>query len=228
MKNLQALINEASINAKKRNVRFTKELMLNGKNLGNIGNFVIFTGENPNSIQADKKTNKKLLDALKTELKQAHYVSMPIDGYFAGNKEHSLLVFNMKLEVAQEFNAKYNQTSFFYVEPKKSEDGFVAQYWEKTDDSKPVDRVKNPYVKKGETDIQHEGADAEGNYSIISNDYKFYFDASMFETANDTIEQGLNVLCEKYNIEDKAWLLDYITNGTGFKRAVWRGQMFKD
>ena len=104
MKDITALINEASINAKKRNVKFAKNLLLNGKKLGNIGSFVIFTAENPNSQQADKKTNKKLLDALKTELKQAHYESMPIDGYFGNNKEHSLLVFNMKLEAAKEYN----------------------------------------------------------------------------------------------------------------------------
>ena len=226
MKDITALINEASINAKKRNVKFAKNLLLNGKKLGNIGSFVIFTAENPNSQQADKKTNKKLLDALKTELKQAHYESMPIDGYFGNNKEHSLLVFNMKLEAAKEYNGKYNQTSFFFVHAKDNEGGFVAEYWEKADDTKPVDRVKNQYVKKGETDMQHEGEDADGNYSIIAHDYKFYFDSSMFESVNNKIEQGLNMLCEKYNITDKEWLLDFVINGTGLKASNYRKQLF--
>ena len=60
MKDLEQFIHEASINAKKRNVKFIKDLMIDGKNMGKIGSFVIFTAENPNSQGLDRKTNDKL------------------------------------------------------------------------------------------------------------------------------------------------------------------------
>ena len=215
MKDLQKYIYEASINAKKRNVKFIKDLMLNGKNAGRIGSFVIFTSENPNSQTFSKKDNKKQYKDLANELKRCHYIHLPIKGYFAGNEEHSFVVFNMKLNVAKEWNYKYEQTSFFFVYPTPT--GFIAEYWEKSDDSKSVDNVRNPYVKKGETNMQHDGEDDNENYSIISNDYKFYFDSSLFENVNNTIERGLDIICEQYNINDKDWLIDHLTNGIGQK-----------
>ena len=227
MKSLQEYIQQASINAKKRNVRFIQDFMLNGKNAGKIGSFVIFTAENPNTQTLTRKENDKLRKELAKELKRCHYIHVPVKGFFDGNEEQSTVVFNMRLEVAKAFNYKYQQTSFFYLYPNKSNDGFIAEYWEKTDTKKPVDKVRNPYIKKGETDVQHEGADSEGNYTLIANKYKFHFDSSMFTEAIDTIERGLDIVCEKFNIKDRNWLIDHLTNSIGQKVAVMRSCFYK-
>jgi hypothetical protein len=227
MKNLFNFINEASINSKKRNVKFIKDLMLNGKNVGNIGSFVIFTSENPNSQSFDRKTNDKLRKDLAKELKRCHYIHLPVKGFFEGNEEQSTIVFNMRLDVAKEWNYKYQQTSFFYIYPKTSKDGFVAEYWEKTNCEKPVDNVRNPYIKKGETDMQYEGEAENGAYTLINNEYKFHFDSSLFSEANITIDNGLNIICERYNITDKNWLIDYLTNNVGQKISYMRSLMIE-
>lgn len=224
MKDLKNFIYETSINAKKRNINFIKNLLLNGKNEGKIGSFVIFTAENPSSVQRSGKENKKLMNDFNKELKRCHYVNVPIDGYFAGNKEKSRIVFNMKLETAKEWNKKYDQTSFFYVYPTTT--GFIAEYWVKTDNNKKADRVLNPYIKKGETNMQHEGETEGGDYSIISNDYKFYFDSSLFESINDDITNRLNIYCENKD-KDPDEILEYITNRVGIEVSNMKKQIFE-
>ena len=224
MKNLTEIINEASINAKKRNVKFIKNLLLNNKNVGKIGSFVIFTAENPSSQKLDKKMNKKLMKNLSNDLKRCHYVHVPIDGFFSKNKEHSRIVFNMDLETAKEWNKEYDQTSFFYVYP--TNDGFMAEYWEKTNIDKPADNLLNPYIQKGKTNMQHEGENEYGDYSIISNNYKFYFDSSLFEAISNDISNRLKVYCESHSDIDEDKLLNYITNCIGQKVSYIRSKIF--
>lgn len=226
MIDIKELIQEASINAKKRNVKFIKNLMINGKNMGKIGSFVIFTAENPNSQDFDRKTNDKLRKELSKELKRCNYIHLPVKGFFEGNEEHSIVAFNMKLEVAKRFNYEYQQTSFFYIRPKESADGFIAEYWEKENKELPVDNVRNPYVKKGETDMQHKGAAQNGAYTLINNEYKFHFDSSMFSEALEKIERGIDFVAEKYHIENKDWLLEHLTNDIGIKISIMRTDFY--
>lgn len=227
MKNIQEYIAEASINAKKRNVRFIKDLMINGKNMGRIGSFVIFTAENPNSQGFKRKENDKLRKELSKELKRCNYIHLPVKGYFEGNEEHSLIVFNMKLDIAKQFNYKYQQTSFFYIYPKDKE-GFIAEYWEKENDKLPVDNVRNPYVKKGQTDMQYKGTAENGAYTLINNEYKFHFDSSLFGSVLERIDKGLEIVSEKYHIPDKEWLLEYLTNCVGTKISIMRSDFYNE
>ena len=78
MKDLKKFIYETSINAKKRNVNFIKNLLLNGKNVGKIGSFVIFTAENPSSVQRSGKENKKLMNDFNKELMKQEKIIDPI------------------------------------------------------------------------------------------------------------------------------------------------------
>lgn len=66
MTDLQSLLSELSANAKERNVKFIKDLTLNGKNMGKIGSFVIFTDENPFSVRETnhEKTTLHVGDSL--------------------------------------------------------------------------------------------------------------------------------------------------------------------
>ena len=147
MTDLQSLLSELSANAKERNIKFIKDLTLNGKNMGKIGSFVIFTDENPFSVRESCKAPWVYTLDLNKDLKQCHYINTSIDGRFEGNNMRCRMVFNMRLETAKELNYKYNLISFFYAYP--TEDGFIAEYWEIRDkDEGFAARVLNPYVKK--------------------------------------------------------------------------------
>ena len=226
MTDLQSLLSELSANAKERNVKFIKDLTLNGVNMGKIGSFVIFTADNPFVVRESCQTLRLYMNDLNKDLKQWHYINTSIDGCFEGNKIRCRMVFNMRLETAKELNYKYDLISFFYAYP--TEDGFTAEYWEIRDkDEGFADRVLNPYVKKSEIKMQYEGETEVVDYSIIYNDYKFYFDSSLFENVNNDISQRLKSYCETHNEyidEDK--LLEYVTNHIGQKIAYMRKCIF--
>lgn len=216
MKNLTTVVAEASRNEKKRNLRFFQEFLVNGKNLGNIGSFVIFTAENPSSQRQDKRINRKNMDDLKKQLKNLHYVSLNINGFCDGNMEHSLIVFNMNLEEAEEWNLKCDQTSFFFVHPDSDgKSNFIADYYEKEDAKKRADRVTNPYKNKGSYKLQKEGPNDRGEYSILGNGYKFTFESTTFESVNNVIQKGLEYVCEMKGC-DKETALEWIYNRVGY------------
>lgn len=86
MIDLQSLLSELSANAKGRNVKFIKDLTLNGVNMGKIGSFVIFIDENPFSVRESCKAPWVYKIDLNKDLKQWHYINTSIDGYFEGNE----------------------------------------------------------------------------------------------------------------------------------------------
>ena len=226
MIDLQSLLSELSANAKERNVKFIKDLTLNGVNMGKIGSFVIFIDENPFSVRESCKAPWVYKIDLNKDLKQWHYINTSIDGYFEGNEIRCRMVLNMRLETAKELNYKYDLISFFYAYP--TEDGFIAEYWEIRDkDEGFADRVLNTYVKKSEIKMQYEGETGGVDYSIICNDYKFYFDSSLFERVNNDISQRLKSYCETHNeYTDEDKLLEYVTNHIGQKIAYMRKCIF--
>lgn len=226
MTDLQSLLSELSANAKERNVKFIKDLTLNGKNMGKIGSFVIFTDENPFSVRESCKAPRVYTLDLNKDLKQWHYINTSIDGCFEGNKIRCRMVFNMRLEIAKELNYKYDLISFFYAYP--TEDGFIAEYWDIRDKHEGfADRVLNPYVKKSEIKMQYGGETEVVDYSIICNDYKFYFDSSLLERVNNDISQRLKSYCETHNeYTDEDKLLEYVTNHIGQKIADIRKCIF--
>jgi hypothetical protein len=113
---------------------------------------------------------------------------------------------------------------FFYIYP--TNDGFMAEYWEKTNTDKPADNLLNPYIQKGKTNMQHEGENEYGDYSIISNNYKFYFDSSLFEAISNDISNRLKVYCESHSDIDEDELLNYITNCIGQKVSYIKSKIF--
>lgn len=62
MIDIKQIIQEASIDARSKNVKFIKNLLIDGMNMERISSIVIFTASNPNSVQPiDTKTNDELL-----------------------------------------------------------------------------------------------------------------------------------------------------------------------
>ena len=117
MRSIQEFVNEASINAKKRNIDIAKKMFLNGRSYNNIMNFAIISGENPDSKKDTAANNKKNMKTLSDILKKEHYTFVRQDGHFGGNAEHSYIIFNITQEIAARLSGKFEQTSFFYCYP---------------------------------------------------------------------------------------------------------------
>ena len=66
MIDIKQIIQEASVDAMHRNVKFIKNLLIDGMNMERISSIVIFTASNPNSVQPiDTKTNDELMKAFR-------------------------------------------------------------------------------------------------------------------------------------------------------------------
>ena len=223
MIDIKQIIQEASVDAMHRNVKFIKNLLIDGMNMERIGSIVIFTASNPNSVQPiDTKANDELMKALSDELQRCHYIHLPVTSTLDANNENAVVAFNMRLTTAKRINYDYQQSSFFFIHPNDTQDGFVAEYWEKEKTNASVDNVRNPYIKKAETDLQH----ADGAYTLTSNHHTFHFSDSLFASVIERIESGLDIVAKKYHIEDKDWLLDYLTNSIGLKISYMRTDFY--
>ena len=224
MIDIKQFIQEASIDARRRNVKFIKNLMINGMNMERIGSIVVFTASNPNSVQPiDTKANDELMKVLSDELQCCHYIHLPVTGSFNDNNIDAVVAFNMRLTTAKRINYDYQQSSFFFIHPNDTQDGFVAEYWEKEKTNASVDNVRNPYIKKAETDLQH----TDGAYTLSSNQHTFHLCDSLFASVIERIESGLDIVAKKYHIEDKDWLLDHLTNAIGLKISYMRADMLR-
>ena len=223
MIDIKQFIQEASIDARRRNVKFIKNLMINGMNMERIGSIVVFTASNPNSVQPiDTKANDELMKALSDELQRCHYIHLPVTSTLDANNENAVVAFNMQLTTAKRINYDYQQSSFFFIHPNDTHDGFIAEYWEKENTNAPVENVRNPYIMKAETDVLH----TDGTYTLISNNHTFHLSDSLFASVIERIESGLDIVAKKYHIEDKDWLLDHLTNAIGLKISYMRTDFY--
>lgn len=225
MKDLDKFISEASINAKKRNVDFAKKLYINGKMIGNIKNFGIVTAENPSSQTLTGAENKALMKSLKDDLKKGKYIYVPVEGHFSNNTEHSVIIFNIKLDAMKEYAGRYDQTSFFWCYPNG--DKVTSEYWQKKDNNVHAHRRDNPYEFVNKTDEIHMGEDEDGNYTLIGKGFKYTVDSSVFSKVDECIEANLTAVCEEYGLTDRMQVLDDATNGTGPRNAVLRAKIYK-
>ena len=91
MIDIKQIIQEASVDAMHRNVKFIKNLLIDGMNMERIGSIVIFTANNPNSVQPiDTKTNDELMKALSDELQRCHYIHLPVTSTLDANNENAV------------------------------------------------------------------------------------------------------------------------------------------
>lgn len=223
MIDIKQIIQEASVDAMHRNVKFIKNLLIDGMNMERIGSIVIFTASNPNSVQPiDTKTNDEQTKALSDELQRCHYIHLSVTSTLDANNENAVVAFNMRLTTAKRINYDYQQSSFFFIHPNDTHDGFIAEYWEKENTNAPVENVRNPYIMKAETDVLH----TDGTYTLISNNHTFHLSDSLFASVIERIESGLDIVAKKYHIEDKDWLLDHLTNAIGLKISYMRTDFY--
>ena len=228
MRTITDIINEASRNAKHRNLNIAKKMFINGRSFNNIMNFAILSAENPDSTEDTTSNNKKHMKQLSNELKRGHYVFVRQDGHYGGNPEHSYIVFNVDVDVIAKLSGKFEQTSFFYCYPDGN-GNIVNEYWEKKDTNAPYNSIKNPYVFINKTTKVNNEKDATDFYSIIDHDYKYSIDASVFSKADDTIAEGINRVKTQFNLinESNDYILDIVYNKTGMKAGAYRKVMFE-
>ena len=223
MKNLNLYINEKSINAKKRDKKFAKDLLMKGKRVGNIKSFGIITAENPEAKALSNQENRKMMRELTKILKNAHYNWQTVDGHFGGNREHSLMIFNITREVLQNLAKKFHQQSYIFATLEKDGEFPTFEYWEKQDPEKAANNAKNPYIKQDESVKWVQVPDAEDNYTVIGKHFKFNINFSIFEELNDKLEQNIQKIMEMNDTfisNDHDKLLEYSIIGTGM-RGSW-------
>lgn len=199
------LINEKSINAKKRDIQRVETAFEQGKD-NYIKCFAVLTAENPDSKKAtnayNKKANRDLFKMLKSQ-----YTIIPTKGKF-GNVENSFLVFNIERSVVEYFCGQNEQTSFIY---SKVEGGkVVSEYWEKQDVTLPYNKETNPYILKDTCDDWVDMSGADDYYTIVGNKFKYSIPFSIFESYNSKMGELLN------EITDKEAMLEFLIEGVGF------------
>lgn len=195
-----------------------------------IHTILVLTAEDSDSKQATNQFNKKARHSLLSNIKDGGYAYVPAIGKF-GNTEHLYAVFNMSVNSAMIICGNYQQTSLVYSELK--DDGSIhSEYYEKLDDSLPYDKRTNNYVKKDECDTWEDRSDAEGNFTIIGNKFKYSIPFPMFDTVNETICKNLSIAVaiekERGNKSiNESELLDFTINRVGQSPYLWRKALTK-
>jgi len=217
MKNIKEFINEASINAKKRDLKFAKNLYIKGSKIDNIASFGIITAENPDSHELSSSENNKLMKTFAKKIKTNGYRNVRIDGHFGGNVEHSYIIFNIKLDTLKYYAGLYEQTSFFYSYPTNN--GIMSEYWEKKDTTDKYDNFKNDYKLINKTLSWSNEENADDNFSVIGGDFKYSIDPIVFSNESDDINEGLSKINTNLSHDE---LIDYVVNGIGEKPTYYR------
>lgn len=189
-------IDESSIYAKKRNEKNAIDSLTKSKHgYNHIRTFGIITSENPNSRQVSRKENKDLLKQLQNSLKQDGYIWVSQIGEFNNNKENSLFIFNIKLEILIYYAEKFQQTSFFFCEiiEERGVQKTKASYYQVHDDAKPYDEKTNPHeLLETTTNILIFGEeDKPDACSKIGKKFKYTFPMKCFGYVEDGLSENL-------------------------------------
>lgn len=236
--NLKEFINEAiqealvekSISQKKRDNKDVERFFRSGKGgFNNIKSLVVFTAENPNTVELKRSQNKKLNKSLLSILNDAGYKFVPAIGQFYGNPEHPYVVFNMSLETAKRLCGRYEQKSFVWSEIGR--DGTVfSQYWEKQNETSPYNRQSNDYVCKDECDTWIDQSEAEDGFTIVGKKFKYSVPFSIFENINKKFGENLQRITEqRFNDKESSDdILDFAMNGVGLSPFLYRKAIIRD
>lgn len=220
---MRSNINEASINAKKRNIRNAIDVYKKGRSgFNGVKTFGVLTSENPDSMKISNRDNKKNLKVLSNYLKSANYIFVKQKGYFAGNVENSYFIFNIGLETLKYYAGLFEQTSFIYGELKNEE--VISYYYEKKEIDKSFSKRFNPYIEKDKV-VSFVDATDSLDYSIIGKDFKYRLPFSIFESVSENIYNKFN---ESMSIQEMNSIIDLTINGVGETPHNYRKKIYSD
>lgn len=222
------LVNEISINAKKRNEKNIENALMKGKSgINGIRTIAVFTAENPDTTNVGKDYNHKANHSLSKNLKNAGYIVIPAKGKFGGFSENSFAVINISIEAVMNYCAKYQQTSFIYSTIEEG-DNAHSSYYEKSDVTKPISKT-NPYVEKDSSDDIIDMSNADDMFTIIGKNFKYQIPFPYLMEISNTINKNF------LNEENKKWMLntleetiDYSMNKKGIDSAFRRKVLYKN
>lgn len=193
-------LNEASINAKKRNVNNLISAMKTGRfGYNAIQTIGILTAENPNTVKLDKHANYKRNKSLYSMLKDSRYLVIKAKGYFGDNPEHSYAVINISTDALALYAGRFEQESFIYhvIQP----DGTMhSEYWEKQFPKVPYDARTNPYIKADESDVWVDCEQNDTNFTMIDNKFKYSVVFPIF--IEDTINENIQNMIKQNRLID--------------------------
>ena len=179
---------------------------------GNIRNFAILTPENPMAQATSPEKNRELCKRFEEDLSKGRFVFYKVKGKFAGNIEHSYMVFNVPLDTVKMWcgGDKYNQKSFWMCESKYDEEkrrtGIVSYYWVR----KPGKKNAFEMIESSEQWIDTTSED--DNFTQIGRKFKFTIPLEIFKESESRYENA-RIRLEN---EDFDFMLDESINNKGF------------
>ena len=156
-----------------------------------VETFAILTADDPDTLSSDRATNDKSNAQLKglmsyenpesilTRYKFNYYKVKGQDG----NKEDSILIYNLALEDAKSLATRFKQQSFIFG--KNTDDGLVFQFWANRSQSGYA------YAKADEKTIFEDATEKEDYYTQISGDFKFSIPFEKFDFDDDEMMESL-------------------------------------
>lgn len=157
-----------------------------------IKTFAVLTAENPMGAEFTRSVNRERMDRLKKELALYHIQYTKIKGNY-GNKENSLMLYNLSYKDALHFASEYGQESFFFA--RNDFPAIVTYYqtaYEPTEDDDLNNLVIPPetYEKKETSRNISNEKDAEDFFSRHG-DFKFKFDMDYFKESAEKISESI-------------------------------------
>lgn len=217
--------------AKQQNNEDNGHSFRNGEcNLNGIRTIVILASVDTVVQQTVNQLNKKARHSLLSIIKSRGYACVPATKQF-GNFDCPYAIFNMSVDMAKKMCGKYQQTSFVYS--VLNEDGMIHnEYYTKQDSTLPYGKQANDYIKIDECDTWEDTSNADGNFTVIGNKFKYGIPYKILYAVNEVIFENLKrmVSVEKQRgnhsiTEERA--LEYTINGVGLSTYLWRKEATK-
>lgn len=229
---VREVLNEISPHQKRRNNKDVERFFRKGKGgFNGIRTIVVLTAENPDSIQKSNQFNKKARHSLLKDIKNNRYAYGPTIGKFGDNPENPYAVFNMSIDTAKVLCGRYQQTSFVFTQLLN--DGSIhSEYWEKKDTIAPYDKKNNDYIKKDECNEWIDMTDADDNFTIVGEKFKYQIPFSIFEEVNTLFTNNMKHMIEVEktrgnNTINEEKILDHIIKNVGMSPHIWRERFIK-
>lgn len=180
-----------------------KRLFKNPEYVSKIKTFAIFTAENRDAKQMNRKQNKELNKELKRDLSNADIEKSIISARYSyykvkgkyGTIENSFIVYNITLDDAKSLCAKNGQQSFIFC---TNDSGILRfQLWANASRSGYSYKLVD---EKEEFNVLDD--DAKDYYTQISRDFKFNIPFEKFTVAAEDMIESIILRCHKLGYSD--------------------------
>lgn len=191
-----------------------------------IKTFCILTGENPMGRRQTTKANEVLNGEFLKDLGQMHFRYYPVRGSYAGNPEHSFLIFNIGLDDAKYLGHKYDQEAFLFAEVLAPTQVVFKYYEKKFTEAqifergwrRPLPPTADYRLIDTSNRITVCGPTVEDNFTTVFRDFKYKVPFKCFEEFEELLADRC-ALFEDYRelLNDK---IQYGIDGNGARNRM--------